>query len=117
MIELMSAHRISTTLPVAAPSFGPAYYVAGYANASDSYILKTAVYNATSPVAMSVTFDGVNAGAEATLTTLTAGNATAYNNVGSDVVKKEVTALTAGSGGVFEFELADLSVSVLEVKA
>lgn len=117
MIQLMSAHRISTTLPIDSPSFDPVYYVAGHSNSSDSYILKSAIYNSTETVSMSVTFDGVSEGAEGTLTVLTAPDPFSYNDVGSDVVKNTTISLTAGSDGVFEFDLDDLSISVLEVKA
>jgi alpha-N-arabinofuranosidase len=65
---------------------------------------------------MSVAFEGVSEGAQGTLTVLTAPDAFSYSDVGSDVVKSTTTDVTAGSGGVFEFELPDLSVSVLEVK-
>lgn len=116
MIQLLSAHRISTTLPIDSPTFDPVYYVAGYSNSSNSYILKSAVYNATETVPVSVTFEGVSEGMEGTLTVLTAPDAFSYNGVGSDVVKSTSTSLTAGSGGVFEFDLDNLSISVLEVK-
>ncbi|KAF2003377.1 glycoside hydrolase family 51 protein [Amniculicola lignicola CBS 123094] len=116
-IQLLSTHRISTTLPIASPAFGPAYYVAGYSNETGSYLLKTAVYNSTEPVSMSVMFEGVGEGAEGTLTVLTASGVTAYNNVGVDVVRKGVVDVVAGSEGLFVFELPDLSVSVLEIKA
>jgi alpha-N-arabinofuranosidase len=117
MIELFSTHRISTTLPIANASFKPIYYVAGYSNSSDSYLLKTAVYNGTATNSLSVAFDGVSPGAKGTLTVLTAPNGTSYNKVGTDVVRKHVKRVTAGYGGVFTFELPNLSVSVLEVKA
>lgn len=117
LIELFSAHRISEVLPVDNPVFKPAYYVAGYSNSSDSYIVKAAVYNSTEPVDVSVSFEGVSEGAEGTLTILTAPEATSYNSVGSDIVETSTKSLTAGSGGVFSFSLPDLSVSLLEIKA
>lgn len=117
MIELLSAHRISEVLPLEAPTFDPVYYAAGYSNSTNTYILKTAVYNSTETVAMRVAFEGINEGAEATLTVLTAPDALGYNDVGSDVVTRTMTQLKAESGGFFEYELADLSISVLEVKS
>jgi alpha-N-arabinofuranosidase len=117
MIQLLSSHRISTVLPLEDPSFGPAYYVAGYSNDTDSYILKTAVYNSTVPVNMSITFDGVSEGAEGSLIVLTAPELLSFNDVGSDVVMRTESKVVAASGGVFEFEVPDQSVSVLEVKA
>jgi len=117
MIQLLSSHRISTVLPFEDPSFGPAYYVAGYSNDTDSYILKTAVYNSTVPVNISITFDGVPEGAEGSLTVLTAPELLSFNDVGSDVVVRTESTVVAASGGVFEFEVPDQSVSVLEVKA
>lgn len=117
MIQLFSSHRISTTLPIDAPSFDPVYYVAGHSNSSDSYLLKAAVYNSTEPVPISVTFSGVAEGAEGTLTVLTAPDAESYSDVGTDVVKSTTTSLKAGSEGVFEYQLDNLSISVLEVKA
>ena len=117
MIQLFSSHRISDTLPIDSPTFGPAYYVAGYSNSSDTYLLKTAVYNATETLNVTVSFEGVSEGASGTLTVLTAPDAESYNSVGSDVVIKTESTVTAGSGGVFEIELPDLSVSVFEVTA
>jgi alpha-N-arabinofuranosidase len=111
MIQLFSSHRITNTLPIDSPTFGPAYYVAGYSNSTNSYLLKSAVYNAT------VAFQGVSEGATGTLTVLTAPDTESYNSIGSDIVVKTESSVTAGSGGVFEFELPDLSISVLEVMA
>ncbi|KAF2656719.1 glycoside hydrolase family 51 protein [Lophiostoma macrostomum CBS 122681] len=117
MIQLFSSHRITNTLPIDSPAFGPAYYVAGYSNTTDSYLLKTAVYNATEAVNATVTFAGVSEGATGTLTVLTAPDPESYNSVGSDVVVKTESSVTAGSGGVFQLDLPDLSVSLLEVTA
>ncbi|ORY07778.1 glycoside hydrolase superfamily [Clohesyomyces aquaticus] len=115
MIQLLSAHRISQTLPMSTPEFDPVYYVAGYSNSSNSYLLKTAVYNSTETVHMSVTFEGVSDGAEGLLTILSAPNGVSYNDAGSNVVTTRNITVTADSGGCFAFELPDLSISVLEV--
>ena len=117
MIQLFSSHRIANTLPIDSPTFGPAYYVAGYSNSTDSYILKLAVYNATETLNATVTFEGIDEGATGTLTLLTAPDPESYSSIGSDVVVKTESSVTAGSGGVFEFELPDLSISLLEVMA
>lgn len=116
MVSLLSGTRIAETLPITGATYGPAYYVAGL-GADGSRILKTAVYNNTGDYKMDVSFDGVESGATATLTLLTAPDPTSYNSVGSDVVQTNVTTLTAGGGGTFCFALPELSVSVLEVAA
>ena len=84
-------------------------------NETGSYILKTAIYNSTDSVPVSVSFDGISAGATANLAVLTAPDAYSYNNIGSDVVQSNTSTLTASAGGVFSFSLPALSVSVLEV--
>lgn len=136
-IQLLSQTRIGNTLPVTSTSSpGPVYWVAGTKSANatstkraaganpghphyprqatESYILKAAVYNATSEIDMSVSFPGVSAGATATLTMLTAPDGYSYNAVGSDVVKKSVSSVTASGNGTFSFQVGDLSVLVLE---
>jgi alpha-N-arabinofuranosidase len=75
------------------------------------------VYNATEILNATVAFQGVSGGATGTLTVLTAPDTESYNSIGSDIVVKTESSVTAGSGGVFEFELPDLSISVLEVMA
>ncbi|KAF2182180.1 glycoside hydrolase family 51 protein [Zopfia rhizophila CBS 207.26] len=117
MIQLFSEYRITETLPVENAEFDPAFYVVGRNNETGSYIVKAAVYNSTELVPMSVTFEGVTEGAQGTLTVLTAEDALSYSNVGKEAVTTTTTSVIAGSGGVFEFELPDLSISVLEVKA
>ena len=138
VVSLLSGTRIGTTLPVQANvGFDPVFYVAGTKaaaapsssssrrslvrhdvharqSASSGYILKAAVYNSTSDVDMSVSFPGVTAGATATLTVLTAPNAESDNRIGSDVVQKSVSSVTASGNGTFAFTAKDLSVLVLE---
>lgn len=111
----MSTHRTTSTLSIANPQFGPAYYVAGVNEATGSHLLKVAVYNSTGDVPMSVSFAGVSSGTTAALTVLTAPDGYSHNDIGTDVVKKTVTTVTASSAGVFSFSLPDLSISVLEV--
>lgn len=111
----MGNHLITETRPTTGGEFGPAYWVAGYNNQTGSHMLKTAVYNSTSDVPVSISFAGVGAGATATLTLLTAPDGASYNDVGTNVVQSTNTTITATSGGVFSFSLPSLSVSVLEV--
>ncbi|OCL10938.1 glycoside hydrolase family 51 protein [Glonium stellatum] len=115
LVELFSGTRMTSTLPTTGGTFGPAYWVAGTNNVTGSHILKTAVYNSTAPVPMNVTFAGVQAGASATLTLLTAPGGYSFNSVGNDVVQKTVQKLQATAGGMFAFRLPNLSVGVLEV--
>lgn len=114
MIKLFSGTRISETLSTSGGDFGPAYWVAGIGS-TGSRILKTAVYNSTGDVPVTISFDGVSAGATANLTILTAPDATSYNDVGSDIVQTNTTIITASASGVFSFSLPNLSISVLEV--
>jgi len=115
LVSLFSENRLTETLPTAGGDFGPAYWVAGLNAATGSHILKMAVYNSTAAVPFNVSFAGVSAGAKAELNVLTAPDAYSYNDIGSDVVKKSTTTVTASDNGVFSFELPDLSVGVLEV--
>ncbi|THX39380.1 putative vacuolar segregation protein [Aureobasidium pullulans] len=116
MLQLLGNHLITETLPTTGGNFGPAYYVAGYNNQTGSHMLKTAIYNATADVPVSVSFKGVSAGATATLSILTAPSGDSYNNVGTQVVKSTNTTIKASAGGVFKFSLPNLSISVLEVQ-
>jgi alpha-N-arabinofuranosidase len=116
MLQLMANNIVTETLPTTGGDFGPAYWVAGYNNQTGSHMLKTAVYNATADVPVSVSFKGVPAGSVATLSVLTAPSGDSYNKPGgSQVVQSTNTTIRASAGGVFKFSLPDLSVSVLEV--
>lgn len=115
MINLLSNTRITETLPTTGGDFGPAYWVAGMSNVTGSRILKTAVYNSTGDVPMSVSFDGVTAYAKANLTVLTAATGASYSDIGTDVVNRTSTIITASGDGTFTFSLPDLSVSILEI--
>lgn len=117
MISLLSGTRITETLPTVGGDFGPAYWVAGINNETGAHILKTVVYNSTAPYPVSVSFDGVAAGATANLTVLTAPNGYSNNDVGVDVVQSTTTTITASADGAFSFNLPDLSVSVLIVNS
>ncbi|KAK4187876.1 family 51 putative glycoside hydrolase [Podospora australis] len=119
--RLIASHIIRTTLPVSAPSgapnFNPLYYVAG-SSAENTGVFKAAVYNSTSPVPVSLRFEGIEKeGAVANLTVLTGPSEPyGYNDpfTRADVVKHETRLLKAGKGGEFKFELPGLSVAVLE---
>lgn len=127
MLSLLSNTRMTTTRPATTSvQSGPLYWVAGENEGTGARIAKFAVYNSTStpdqptpyengiiPVEMS--FDGVAQGARANLTVLTAPSWNAFNEVGeANVVQTTVTTITADLGGVFSFELPDLSVALLE---
>lgn len=114
VISLLSGTRITETLPTVGGNFGPGYWVAGINNETGSHILKTVVYNSTGPYPVSVSFDGVAAGATANLTVLSAPNGYSNNDVGVDVVQSTTT-IAASANGTFSFFLPDLSVSVLIV--
>jgi alpha-N-arabinofuranosidase len=123
LVQLYSGTRISETLPAPATDggFGPLYWVAGQ-GATGSYILKTAVYNSTeltnstAPYPVYVNFDGVEAGAQGTLTLLTAPGPYSYNDVGSDVVQTTVEQVTASANGTFELLFPDYSIALFEVQ-
>lgn len=115
--QLFGQTAFTSTLPITATEgdFGPAYWVAGEDNATSTYYLKAATYNSTEDVPFSVSFDG--AGAEATLTVLTAPDGYSFNDIGSNVVVSTETTLTADADGAFSFSLPNLSVAVLAAPA
>lgn len=116
--RLLSETRFTETRPVNSnDSFGPAYWVAGQNTNTGSYILKTAVYNGTSDFPMQVIIDSVQPGTQANLTVLTAPDGLAYASIGSDPMVRNTTTLVAGDGGLFNFTLPGLSVSVLETQS
>ncbi|KAJ5953066.1 Glycoside hydrolase superfamily [Penicillium vulpinum] len=109
-------HNIMTnTLPAtSSDSFGPLYYVTGVNSKTKSHIFKGAVYNSTSDVPVSLTFEGVGRGTKADLTILTAPGPYAMNEVGgSNIVNTQTTTIKAGKKGEFSFKLPNLSVAVL----
>jgi alpha-N-arabinofuranosidase len=117
VIELFSKNRYNSTVPVTSDGdFGPAYWVAGVSEPG-KYTFKTAIYNATESVPFSVAFEGIVEGTKGTLNVLSAPDGLSSNvledGVVSDVVKKDVTELTAGAGGAFTFELENYNVAVL----
>jgi alpha-N-arabinofuranosidase len=120
--ELFAAHPLTHTLPATA-DFGPVYYVAGVNDERGSHIWKGAAYNTTNheDVPVSVTFEGVEAGAKAQLTLLTnnAEDPYAYNDphTGVNIVNSTVIALEANKDGAFVFSLPELSVAVLNTEA
>lgn len=91
--------------------------MAGFNSNTGSYILKTAVYNGSGALPMTIAFAGASQGATAVLTYLTAPAGTSSSGIGSNIVNTTTQTLTAGSGGTFTFSLPNLSVSVLEVKS
>ncbi|KAI1159994.1 alpha-N-arabinofuranosidase A [Nemania serpens] len=118
--ELMAAHPITETLPASA-DFGPLYYVAGRNQKTRGHVFKAAVYNSTNgaDVPVSLTFEGVVAGATAELTVLT-GPEDPYevNNpfVGFNIVKTTKTTVQSNENGTFSFRLPNLSIAVLDTK-
>lgn len=114
-IQLLSNARYNATVPVKITSkdnIGPAYFVAG-TSGPGKYTFKVAIYNATAPVPLNITFQGLNAGATGTLTVLTAPAAMSSNVLGGkNVVSKTVTTVAAGAGGSFGFTLENYSVAV-----
>lgn len=117
---------MTTTLPITtAQPFGPSYFVAGKNEATNSYLLKAAVYDSSNTlsgeVPFNVYFDGLTTNtsvATATLTVLTAPGPDAMNMPGSpEVVKTDVRTLTADKNGGFAFGLPNLSVALLEARA
>ncbi|KAM3413554.1 hypothetical protein BST61_g11542 [Cercospora zeina] len=120
--SLFAHHPITHTLPATSnSSFGPVYWGAGKDESrNDAFVWKAAVYNTTnsSSVPISVHFEGIAQGMLANLTVLTNSGESgyAYNDphTGINVVETTTSVLTAGVGGVFSFELPELSVAVLD---
>lgn len=120
VLKLFGNSAFTSTLPVSSGStdnYGPAYWVAGEDNATSTYYVKAAVYNATEEVDFSITFEGVSSGASATLTVLTAPEGYSYNYIGSEVVTTTTSTLTADAEGAFSFSLPELSVALLAAAA
>ncbi|KAJ6134708.1 hypothetical protein N7523_001030 [Penicillium sp. IBT 18751x] len=117
--NLFNKNHMTNTLPATWDgTYGPLYYAVGLDSATNSRIFKAAVYNSTTEVPVSLTFDGVGRGTMADLTILTAPNAYSMNEVGgANMVKSQTTTIKAGKKGVFSFSLPDLSVAVLTTKA
>lgn len=119
--SLFAHHPISHTLPTTSNStYGPLYWGAGKDEARDAFVWKGAVFNTTdnSSVPVNVHFEGIKEGTKANLTVLTnpGGDPYAYNDplTGVNIVKTTTSILTAGDGGVFTFNLPELSVAVLD---
>lgn len=123
-IKLLSNHRYNATVPVTVRSndtFGPAYYVAGVSDPG-KYTFKVAIYNSTGSVPFNITFEGVEKGQKATLTTLSAtgpDNGGLSSNVlvdgvlGPQVVEETTHTLHAGKNGEYVFELGNYHLAVL----
>lgn len=118
LYNLFSHTHITNTLPATSDTdIGPLYYVAGLNNETNTHIFKAAVYNSTTEVPVSVTFDGVSAGTSAELTVLTAPDALAMNEVGAEnIVAQKVSKVKAGAQGAFTFSLPGLSIAVLQTE-
>ncbi|KAJ5091085.1 hypothetical protein NUU61_005955 [Penicillium alfredii] len=114
--SLFNHNHLTNTLPATSPdAFGPLYYVAGHDNQTSSHIFKTAVYNSTADVPVSLSFEGVGRGSTAKLTVLTAPDAYSMNEVGGpNLVHSQTTRIKAGKKGVLSFKLPNLSVVVLK---
>lgn len=109
-------HNIMTnTLPAtSSDAFGPLYYATGLNSKTNSHIFKAAVYNSTSDVPVSLTFEGVGRGTKADLTILTAPDPFSMNEVGgANLVNSKTTEIKAGKKGEFSFKLPNLSIAVL----
>lgn len=117
--DLFASHLITHTLPTEG-EFDPLFYVAGRNEDKGTFVWKGAAYNTTEPVPVSLAFEGVKEGTQAVLTKLTAedDDPWAYNDphLGNNVVLTEETVLVANEDGVFEFEMEELSIAVLETR-
>lgn len=106
---------MTNTLPsTSSDDFGPLYYATGLNSKTNSHIFKAAVYNSTSDVPVSLTFEGVGRGTKADLTILTAPDPFSVNEVGgTNIVNSKTTQIKAGKKGEFSFKLPNLSIAVL----
>lgn len=106
---------MTNTLPAtSSDAFGPLYYATGLNSKTNSHIFKAAVYNSTSDVPVSLTFEGVGRGTKADLTILTAPDPFSMNEVGgANLVNSKTTEIKAGKKGEFSFKLPNLSIAVL----
>lgn len=120
--SLFAHHPITHTLPTtSASTYGPVYWGAGTdATRGGAMVWKGAAYNTTNgaDVPVSVAFEGVAQGAQARLTVLTnrVGDPYAYNDpfTGVNIVNTSSKVLMAGAGGMFGFDMPQLSVAVLD---
>ena len=117
--SLFAHHPISHTLPVSG-DLGPVYFGAGKDEARDAMVWKGAVYNTTDsqPVPISVHFEGVKPNTPASLTILTnpSGDPFAVNDPfsGVNIVDTSTNIVKSNRKGVFEFNMPELSVAVLD---
>lgn len=111
-IKLFSSTRLTTVLPITSDTgFGPAYWVSGINNATSQYILKAAIYNATSAVQFNVEFGQTST--TANLTVLTAPDPySTFTFNGTNPVIETVSTLVAVDG-VFSFELQNYAMAIL----
>lgn len=96
--------------------YNPGFWAAGINEHDNKYIWKGAVYNTTEAAdqEFNVVFPGVETGAEAQLTVLTAADAFSQNFFGEEnVVKTESLTVRAGEDG-FGFTLPQWSVALLD---
>ncbi|KAF2265364.1 glycoside hydrolase [Lojkania enalia] len=123
--SLFAHHPISHTLPTTSnSSYNPLYWTAGKDQARNGALVwKGAVYNSTdsSPIPVSIEFQGIKPGTKASLTMLTnsVGDPYAYNDpfTGLNIVNTTIIEVIAGMNGTFEFSLPELSVAVLDTDA
>ncbi|CDM33242.1 hypothetical protein DTO013E5_5591 [Penicillium roqueforti] len=115
LYTLFNHNLMTNTLPsTSSDDFGPLYYATGLNSKTNSHIFKAAVYNSTSDVPVSLTFEGVGRGTKADLTILTAPDPFSVNEVGgTNIVNSKTTQIKAGKKGEFSFKLPNLSIAVL----
>lgn len=117
LFKLFSSTRFTATLPATSEDdFGPAYWATGINEDTNTYVFKCAVYNTTETVPFAVSFEGVEEGATGMLTVLSSSGPWAANVLGGEnVVVETSTEITAGEGGVFEWEMDSLTVGLFTV--
>ncbi|KAF2711394.1 glycoside hydrolase family 51 protein [Pleomassaria siparia CBS 279.74] len=121
VFKLISTHPITANLPTT-PSTNTSslFFVAGVNEDTGAHVFKSANYNTTNheDTPVKVGFAGVEQGRKAQLTLLTSTEGPfGFNDpkIGNNVVKETNEELVAGSEGVFEWTMPELSVAVLEV--
>jgi len=118
--QLFAGQVFTETLPASSEDgFGPLYYVTGKNDITGGHIFKGAVFNSTdgADVPVHITFEGVEAGAQAELTLLTGPeDPYGYNDpwTGINVVETAKSTVTADAEGIFSFAMPDLSVALLD---
>lgn len=114
-VKFLSNTRFTQTRIVSAnTSAGPLYWAAGHNEDTGSDILKLATYNTTNEAPVPVAaYLPVAQGVTANFTLMTSSDPFNHAEVGFVPVNITTTTMTAGAGGMFEFELPNWSVAVL----